>query len=254
MIILLSPAKSLDFEPLNGIPRSQPRFKKDTLELVDIMKKKKEEDLKSMMKISDKLASLNVARFKMFESSHTRANSKQAVFAFRGDVYQGLNADDFSKKELDFAQKHVRLLSGLYGLLRPLDVIQPYRLEMGTKLKTKRGNTLYEFWGDSITGKINEDLKASGKKAVINLASVEYFSSVDRGAIRGDIYDIRFKEWRGGVYKIVSFNAKKARGYMTRYIVKNGVTNPEKIKGFDLEGYSFNHELSSDRDWTFTRG
>lgn len=254
MIILLSPAKSLDFHPKPELARTQARFKKDTFELASVMKKKKSKDLKSLMSISDKLAELNVSRFQSFAESHTKENSKQAMYAFTGDVYVGLDAESFDEKDIDFAQKHVRMLSGFYGLLRPLDVMQPYRLEMGTKLKTKRGKDLYEFWGDKIALKIQEDLKANGKdKAVINLASREYFKAVDLDALDCDLYNIQFLELRDDEFKFISFNAKKARGFMTKFIVKNKITDPEKIKGFDMEGYMFNEELSKERDWVFTR-
>ncbi|NND31148.1 MAG: peroxide stress protein YaaA [Saprospiraceae bacterium] len=253
MIILLSPAKSLDYNPIPGVPRTQSRFKKDTLELAAVMKEKNEKDLKKLMSISDKLAALNVARFKSFAKSHTEQNSKQAMFAFTGDVYQGLDATSFSKKDIEYAQEHVRMLSGLYGILRPLDVMQPYRLEMGTRLETSRGKDLYEFWGDRIAKKINADLKSTGSNAIINLASKEYFKSVDVDKLKGTLYNINFLELRDGEYKFISFSAKKARGFMTKYIVKNKLTDPEKIKGFNLEKYAFSPELSSKRDWVFTR-
>lgn len=253
MIILLSPAKSLDHNPLADVARTQPRFKKQTSELATIMKRQTEKDLKDLMHISDKLASLNAARFKAFTSAHTDKNAKQAMFAFTGDVYQGLDATSFSEKEIAYAQTHVRILSGFYGLLRPLDVIQPYRLEMGTRLKNKEGENLYSFWGDLITKKINEDLKLSGGNAIINLASQEYFKAVNTGVLKGTLYNIQFLEDRDGEFKFVSFNAKKARGFMTKYIVKNNIVTPEEIKGFDLEGYNYNADLSSTFDWVFTR-
>ncbi|MCB0688276.1 MAG: peroxide stress protein YaaA [Saprospiraceae bacterium] len=253
MIILLSPAKSLDFNPKPDVPRTQPRFKNDTFELADIMKKKSAGDLKKLMSISDKLADLNTSRFEAFKESHTKENSKQAMFAFTGDVYVGLDANSFDEKDIEFAQEHVRMLSGFYGLLRPLDVMQPYRLEMGTKLKTKRGKNLYEFWGDRIAKKIQEDLKSSENNALINLASQEYFKAVDLDVIDDDLYNIQFLEMRDDAYKFISFNAKKARGLMTKYIVKNKITTPEKIKGFNLDGYMYNPELSKDKDWVFTR-
>ncbi len=253
MIVLLSPAKSLNFEPEVKATRSQPRFKNETWNLASKMKTKKAKDLRDMMSISQKLADLNVARYHAFSKSHNHDNSKQAIFAFTGDVYQGLQADKFTKKDLEFAQNHVRILSGVYGALRPLDVIQPYRLEMGTKLKTDKGKDLYDFWGESVTKLINKDLKNSPTKAVINLASQEYYQVIKPEVLDAKVYDIDFREWRDGKFKFISFNAKKARGFMTHYIVKNKVTNPEKVKGFNLEGYTFNEELSSDSSWTFTR-
>ncbi|NND08136.1 MAG: peroxide stress protein YaaA [Saprospiraceae bacterium] len=253
MIILLSPAKSLNFDPRADVPRTQPRLKKDVLELADVMKTKRAKDLRALMKISQKLADLNEGRFKNFSASHTKDNSKQAMFAFTGDVYQGLEADTFTEKQIDYAQEHVRMLSGLYGLLRPLDIMQPYRLEMGTKLKTGRGENLYEFWGSKIAKLINKDLKATGSRAVINLASNEYFKSVDQGVLDADVYDIDFRELRDGKFKFISFSAKKARGYMTQYIVKKKLKDPQKIKAFDMEGYMFNESLSEERRWVFTR-
>lgn len=253
MIVLLSPAKSLDFTPRPELARSQPRFRKDTLELVGIMKKKSAGDLKKLMSISEKLADLNVERFKAFKAEHNKENSKQAIFAFTGDVYVGLDAGLFNEEDLAFAQDHVRMLSGLYGLLRPLDTMQPYRLEMGTKLKTSRGKDLYDFWGSAITGKIKEDLKSTGSRFLINLASQEYYKAVDLKSLDCDLYNIQFLELRDDEFKFISFSAKKARGYMTRYIVKNKITDPEKIKGFNLEGYLYNAALSVDKNWVFTR-
>lgn len=253
MIILLSPAKSLNYDPLPDLERTQPRFKKDTLELAEIMKGKSTSDLRKLMHISEKLADLNYERFQNFSKSYTQKNAKQAMFAFTGDVYQGLEAGTFTEKQIEYAQDHVRMLSGLYGILRPLDVMQPYRLEMGTKLKTPRGSNLYEFWGDRIAKTINKDLKATGSEVLINLASNEYYKAVDMNALNANIYDIDFRELRGDEFKFISFSAKKARGFMTQYIVKKKLKDPEKIKGFDLEGYMYNEELSSDRKWTFTR-
>ncbi len=252
MIILLSPAKSLNYDKVDA-PRTQPRFKEDTMELVSIMKGKKAGDLRKLMSISEKLADLNVQRFQDFEKSHNVRNSKQAIFAFTGDVYQGLEAETFSDEDIAFAQDHVRMLSGLYGLLRPLDVMQPYRLEMGTKLKTDKGKNLYEFWGSSIASLIAKDLKKIKSDVIINLASQEYFKAVDTDTIDADIYDIHFKEYRGDDLKFISFNAKKARGYMTQYIVKNKITTPGDLKAFDLEGYSFAPDLSEEKSFFFIR-
>ena len=253
MIILLSPAKSLDFEPLPNIARTQARLKKDTMELVEVMRPKKAADLKRLMHISDKLADLNAARFKAFKKSHAGKHAKQAMFAFTGDVYVGLEAPSFTPKQVSFAQDHLRILSGLYGLLRPLDVIQPYRLEMGTRLKTSRGDKLYDFWGSSITKLINKDLKASKSKWLLNLASQEYFKSVDRSSIIAPIIDVDFREFRDGKLKFISFSAKKARGLLSKYAIKHRVQSPEKLKGFNYEGYAYNAEESTDGLMTFTR-
>jgi cytoplasmic iron level regulating protein YaaA (DUF328/UPF0246 family) len=253
MLILLSPAKSLDFEPKPVLPQTQPKFKPETLELASIMKEKSTGDLKKLMSISDKLADLNYQRYQQFSESFTRKNSKQAFFAFTGDVYQGLEAASLTEHQLEYAQEHVRMLSGLYGILRPFDVIQPYRLEMGTKLPTGRGKNLYDFWGDKIALQINKELKNQGSRVLINLASNEYFKAVDRATLKAEIYEIDFRELRGDEYKFISFNAKKARGFMTQYIVRKRLKDPEKIKGFDMEGYHFNEDLSKDKHWVFTR-
>ena len=253
MIVLLSPAKSLNFADECTYPRSQARFKEQTGELATIMRQKNRNDLRQLMSISEKLADLNVGRYQAFTPAHTKRNAKQALFAFRGDVYQGLDADTLNAKDIQFAQIHVRILSGLYGLLRPLDVIQPYRLEMGTKLVTQKGKNLYEFWDDRITKLLNRDLKASGTKHIINLASQEYFNAIQTSNLKGDIYNIHFKEYRGDELKFISFNAKKARGFMTRYIVENKITDPEAIKGFDLESYMYSPDLSQGKEWVFTR-
>lgn len=243
MIVLLSPAKSLDFNPIEG-SRTQPRFKQQAAELAQVMKTKTQKDLKDLMHISDKLAELNHERFQQFTPSHTKKDSKPSVFAFQGDVYQGLMAETFTKSQLEFAQDHVRILSGLYGLLRPLDVIKPYRLEMGTKLKTSMGKNLYDFWGSSITDLINKDLSGHQHQVVVNLASNEYFKSVQKNDLKGELCNIDFREFRDGKLKFISFSAKKARGFMTQYIVKNKITSPAKLKDFDLEGYRYNEELS----------
>lgn len=217
------------------------------------MKGKNTNDLKKLMSISDKLADLNVERFQLFESSHHKENSKQAMYAFTGDVYQGLNATEFDQNDVEFAQKHIRILSGLYGLLRPLDTMQPYRLEMGTKLTTPRGKNLYEFWSDNIARKINADLKEIGSNTVINLASQEYYKSVASGTLKADVYNISFLEFRDGKYKIISFSAKKARGYMSQFIVKNRIEDPLDLRHFAMENYMYNQEMSDDRTFVFTR-
>ncbi len=253
MLVLLSPAKSLDFQPLKDIPRTQARLKKDAQELVEVMRPKKPNDLKKLMSISDKLADLNVARFQAFKKSHAGNHAKQAMYAFTGDVYVGLDANSFTKSQVDFAQRHLRILSGLYGLLRPLDVIQPYRLEMGTKLKTARGDKLYDFWGDTISNLINKDLKQLGSKLVLNLASQEYLKAVSRNAIKAQIIDVNFKELRDGKLKFISFSAKKARGLLSQYIVKNKVTTMEQVKGFNYEGYAYHADASTDDQLLFTR-
>ena len=253
MLLLISPAKTLNFDPTDLKKKSKPRFLEESQALVDIMKKKSAGDIKKLMKVSDKIANLNVERYHNFQTPFTLKNAKQAIFAFRGDVYTGLEADSFEKEDLEFAQKHLRILSGLYGVLKPLDLMQAYRLEMGTSLANGHGKNLYEFWGDKITKTINRDAKSSKSQAIINLASKEYFSVLQPKDFKTDLYNVNFKEERNGVFKIISFSAKKARGMMCNYVIKNKLTEPEHLKGFDYEGYVFNEDLSSDREFIFTR-
>jgi len=253
MLLLVSPAKTLNFDPTDLKKKSKPRFLTESQSLVDIMKKQSAGDIKKLMKVSDKIANLNVERYQNFSTPFTLKNAKQSVLAFRGDVYTGLDADSFDAKDLEFAQKHLRILSGLYGVLKPLDLMQAYRLEMGTKLSNGHGKNLYEFWGDKITKTINKDVKASGSKAIINLASKEYFSVLQPTAFKADLYNVHFKEERNGVFKIISFSAKKARGMMCNFIIKNKLTEPEHLIGFDMDNYVYNEKLTSERDLVFTR-
>ncbi len=253
MIVLLSPAKSLDYQPTEVDMHSQIRFPEESEKLVSVLKKKSKKSLKELMNISEDLANLNAQRYQAFEPEYNEENSKQAVLAFKGDVYLSLQADDFTEKELEFAQEHLRILSGLYGLLRPLDRIQPYRLEMGTSLKIRRKNNLYEFWGDKITKLLNEDLESNGNQTIINLASKEYFKSVKPKALQGEVINIIFKEWRGEKLKIIAFNAKKARGDMARQIVKQQITDPELLKTLDVQGYIFDESISKEKDWVFVK-
>ena len=254
MLIVISPAKKLDFD--NAAPvtdHTQPEMLDDARELVDRARELSAAELGKLMKISDKLAELNHERFREWHTPFTEQNAKQALFAFKGDVYAGMQAETLSESEAAFAQDHLRILSGLYGVLRPLDLMQPYRLEMGTKLSNPRGKDLYAFWGQRITDKLNEALRTQGDDVLINLASNEYFKSVNTEKLDGRIITPNFKEWRDGKLKIVSFSAKKARGLMTRYIIENRIGDPEKIKAFDLEGYSFDPEQSDGANWIFTR-
>lgn len=250
MILLISPAKTLDFDAINQKKHTLPTLLEESTQLVGVLKKKSAEDLKQLMKVSDKIADLNVARFNSFETPFTRKNAKQAIYAFRGDVYTGLDADSFDQKDLTFAQKHLRILSGLYGVLRPLDLMQPYRLEMGTKLSNGFGKNLYEFWDSKITNQINA---AAGKQPIINLASNEYFKSVKTDQLKGDLYTANFKEYRDGKWKIIAFNAKKARGMMCHYVIKNKLTKPEELVGFNYDNYVYNESLSDERNIIFTR-
>jgi len=253
MLLLISPAKTLDFSETPFQQYTQPVFPKESKKLVSILKNMQAEDLKKLMGVSDKIAELNVHRFKSFKTPFTLKNAKQAILAFRGDVYTGLNADEFDEADMDFAQQHLRILSGLYGVLKPFDLMQAYRLEMGTKLQNEKGKNLYNFWDEKITKQLNKDLKESNGRVIINLASKEYFKSVQSKQLAGDLYTVNFKEDKNGTYKIVAFFAKKARGMMCNYVIKNKLTDPEHLKGFDYEGYVFNPDLSSEREFIFTR-
>ena len=253
MILLLSPAKTLDFSETELTNHSTPRLLADSEKLVSILKKKSARSLKKLMSVSDAIAELNVERFQSFETPFKLNNAKQAVLAFKGDVYSGLQAETFDADDFDFAQTHLRILSGLYGLLTPLDLMQPYRLEMGTRLRQGRKKNLYEFWDKKITELINEDLKNSGNDIVLNLASKEYFHAVKPNLLDGKLLHVHFKELRNGTYKVIGFNAKKARGAMARQIIKNKITTVENIKPLDVDGYQFNEKLSDDVNLVFTK-
>lgn len=253
MLILLSPAKTLDETPKTNQGTELPKFRKKTLELAGILKDYPPKKLKSLMHISDKLAELNHKRYQDFSSRYTPTNSKAAIYAFRGDVYVGLQADTMDKKDLEFAQKHLRILSGFYGLLRPMDKMQPYRLEMGTSLKNEKGSNLYDFWQDTITKEINASLKANGNNLLINLASNEYYKAVLQNKLKAEVLNIGFKEYRDEKLKFISFSAKKARGLMSQYIIKNKITQKEDLKGFDYEGYMYKDDLSTSKEYMFVR-
>jgi uncharacterized protein len=253
MLILLSPAKSLNEGIGTNHDFTQPRLMTQSWRLIKTLKKFKPKELSDLMDISDNLAKENVKRNKSFKRTHTLENSKTAIETFDGDVYKGLSAVDFDEKDMDFAQKHIRILSGLYGVLRPLDLMQEYRLEMGTSLKTDLGTNLYQFWDDKVTKLINKDLKESGTDLIVNLASNEYFKVIQKKKIKGNILNINFKEYHNGTLKFISFNAKKARGLMSRYIVKNQLTSIEEMKGFNTDNYHFDEKESTDYDWLFVR-
>lgn len=253
MIILISPAKTLDFSPSNMQAHSNPRMLADSEKLVKILKKKSARSLKNLMSVSDNIAALNVERYQNYATPFTLENAKQAMLAFKGDVYTGLEAESFGDAETEFAQKHLRILSGLYGLLKPLDLMQAYRLEMGTRLKNGRKKSLYEFWGSKITDMINADLEASSGNVIFNLASKEYYHAVKEKELKGDVYHINFKENRNGVYKIISFTAKKARGTMSKLIIQNKITQVEDLKKLDVDGHVFNAELSDSSNFIFTK-
>lgn len=253
MIIVLSPAKSLDMTPSQQDNYSLPVLKSEANKLAKTLKRYDIEGLRSLMSISEKLATENVSRYKTFKPRGYESQGKRAVDTFVGDVYRGLDVSDFNKRDYDFAQKHLRILSGLYGVLRPLDMMQPYRLEMGTKLSTDKGENLYEYWGNKITNEINKSLKESKESTLINLASEEYFKSIKKDKLKGEILTINFKEYKGDKLKFVSFTAKVARGMMARYIIKNRIKKLEDIKGFAEDRYSFSEEHSSEKNWLFVR-
>lgn len=254
MLTLISPAKTLDFETQPSTTKSStPESLKHSKELVDILKQESAAKLSKLMGISPKLAELNVERFKTWKTPFTCENSKQAILAFKGDVYLGLNAEKYSLRDFNFAQKHLRILSGLYGALKPLDLIQPYRLEMGTRLKTRHGKNLYQFWGDRITQCIQCELQSHKNKTLVNLASNEYFKSVNSKLLESPVVTPVFKDYSKGTYKVMSFFAKKARGTMTSYIINNRIDKPDQIKDFDVDGYRFDANYSSDQEWVFTR-
>ncbi len=254
MIAVVSPAKTLNFEkPAKGTP-TKPRLLKCANELIGILRTKSPDDLKELMDISDNLAELNVDRYQSYKKSHSEHNAKPSVFAFQGDVYQGLRADSFNEQDLAFAQTHFRILSGLYGLLRPMDLIQPYRLEMGTRLAFDDYNTLYQYWDDTILKLLLKDLKAQGDNIIINLASNEYFKSIEKKGVKARIVDVEFKEFKNGEYKIISFFAKKARGLISRYIIQNQINDVEALKNFQDENYYFDDKASSENFLAFKRG
>ena len=254
MLFLLSPAKSLDFEtPADGVPHSEPLFVKQSTELIKVLKTQSPQAIASLMNLSDALAQLNVARYQAWKPKFTEKNSKQAVLAFNGDVYEGLDAKSLKAKDLAWAQDHVAILSGLYGVLRPLDWMQPYRLEMGTALANDKGSNLYKFWGSQIANYLNERLSAEQEPIIVNLASQEYFKSVDRKALKARVIECVFEDFKGGKYKIISFNAKRARGLMTRFAVTHQVKTPKALEGFNLEGYAFDAAVSEPDRKVFRR-
>jgi cytoplasmic iron level regulating protein YaaA (DUF328/UPF0246 family) len=250
MIILISPAKTLDYSTPHIEKYSKPDFTSDIKSLVGVMKKKSAKEIADLMSVSENLANLNEERYKTFQKEFTQDNSKQALLAFKGDVYTKIDVANYTEDEFNFAQDHLRILSGLYGLLKPLDLIQPYRLEMGTRLETKKGNNLYEYWGSKIAKAINAVADGS---PIVNLASQEYFKAVDLKALKSPVINVHFKEHRDGKYKVIGLFAKQARGMMTDFAIKNKLTDPEKLKTFNLEGYEFSEPLSSDQDWVFVR-
>ena len=254
MLIVISPAKTLDFETPPKVPTfTLPDFLDDSAELIDELRSYEPYRLGDLMGISPKLADLNSNRYHNWSLPFTADNAKQSVLAFKGDVYAGLDADNLSADDLQFAQAHLRILSGLYGVLKPLDLMQPYRLEMGTKLKNRRGKNLYDFWDDRINKTLNDELAGQDSPVLVNLASNEYFKSVQPERLNARIVTPTFKEARNGDYKFISFTAKKARGLMSRYIIRNRLAEPDDLRGFDLEGYRYNDALSDTDSPVFTR-
>ena len=254
MLAVISPAKTLDFESVCPPHQtSEPAYLTQSGMLIATLRSKSKAQLQALMGISENLAELNHQRYQEWTLPFTEDNARAALFAFKGDVYTGFTLDTYNPTDLQFTQRHLRILSGLYGLLRPLDLIQPYRLEMGTSLKTRRGTNLYQFWGDKITQGINESLTESQSDILVNLASQEYFGAVSPKKIHAEVISPQFRDFKGGQYKIISFFAKRARGMMCDFIVKNRITDPEALNAFDREGYRYNPELSEALRPVFTR-
>lgn len=253
IISVLSPAKSLDFESKVDISKTtEPRFLEQSEKIAKKLKTLSRNKLADLMSISTQLADLNYGRNQEWEVDHSD-NAKPCFFAFDGDVYTGLEASSLTQENVSFAQDHVRILSGLYGLLRPLDLIHPYRLEMGTKLPIGRKKNLYEFWDDQISLRLNVDFGDSSEKVLLNLASNEYFKSVQTKKLDAKVLDVDFKDFKNGKYKVISFFAKKARGAMARFQIENEINKTNDLKGFEWEGYTFNDKLSEESKWVFTR-
>ena len=253
MLLVISPAKTLDFETPCHAEASYPRFRKETMELIGVLKEKSPEEIQQLMDLSENLAELNVSRYNKFRVAKHPKVAKQSMFAFKGDVYVGLEAEELDDEDILYAQEHLRILSGLYGLLRPLDIIQPYRLEMGTRLAFDDYTTLYNYWADKIALLMNRELKKQGDKVLINLASQEYFKALNRKPLKARIIDVEFLDQKNGQYKVISFFAKKARGMMARYIIKNRINEPEGMQGFTEEGYYFDHANSTADKMIFRR-
>ena len=254
MLIVVSPAKSLDYEsPLTTESGTPPQFMQQSEILIERLREFSPPQVAELMGIGDKLADLNFGRYLSWKPRATKKNARPAVLAFKGDVYLGLQAENFTQADLDYAQEHMRILSGLYGLLRPLDMMQPYRLEMGTKLSTERGKNLYEFWGEQITEALNKQLKKTESPVLLNLASNEYFSAVKPKLLAGELVSPVFKDYKSGQYKIISFFAKKARGSMSRWVIQNRIEDPDQLLKFDVDGYYYSEAESKPGKPTFLR-
>jgi len=255
MIILINSSKTLDFQQKARISKHTiPELKKDADYLVKELCKLSESDFSKLLKTSEKLTNLNIERYAVWRTQMKGSNAKQALLAFKGDIYSGMDVDNYKIKDFDFAQKHVRILSGLYGILRPLDLMQPYRLEMATKLATSRGKDIYQFWGTKINESVSNLLKGEKSGVLVNLCSMEYFKSTKPVSLDAKIITPLFKEYRDGSYRFVTLYAKKARGLMCNYIIRNHLKRVDDLKSFNAAGYRFNKRISSDGAWAFTRG
>jgi cytoplasmic iron level regulating protein YaaA (DUF328/UPF0246 family) len=254
MLMLLSPAKKLDYDsPVRTTLDSQPLFAKEASALIDVLRPKSAGEIAKLMSLSDALAQLNVERYAAWKPKFTKADARQAVLAFNGDVYEGLRAEGLPDTKLQWAQEHLVILSGLYGALRPLDLMRPYRLEMGTKLNNPSGADLYAYWGSQIAEYLNQRLAKDKSPWVLNLASEEYFKSVDLKALKARVVQCVFQDYKSGAWKIVSFYAKRARGLMARYVIDHAITTPEALTGFDSEGYAYDAKASSADKLVFRR-
>ncbi|WP_028356899.1 peroxide stress protein YaaA [Brackiella oedipodis] len=255
MLFVLSPAKKLDYDSAlsQDYDATQPLMVEPATELIAVLKQKSPQEIADLMKLSDNLAQLNYERYQDWQPEFNQSNARQAILAFNGDVYEGLQANTLNQQQMQWAQEHVLTLSGLYGVLRPLDLMRPYRLEMGTRLATDKGKNLYEFWGSHIADYINQRLAHHKSQFLINLASEEYFKSVDRKTLKYPVITVVFQEKRDGKYKVISFNAKKARGYMTRFAIEQEAQRPEDLKAFNTEGYAFDASASDEETFVFRR-
>ncbi|MEN9886227.1 MAG: hypothetical protein RL758_805 [Pseudomonadota bacterium] len=254
MLFVISPAKALDYEsPIPQVEHTKPLFAKQAAELIEVLREKSPQQIAELMDLSDALSTLNVARYQAWSSRFTAKNSREAVFAFDGDVYDGLQARHMAAPQLEWLPDHLRILSGLYGVLRPFDRMQAYRLEMGTSLVTDKGKNLYQFWGKTIAQHLQNELDAQDNPVLVNLASMEYFKSVDLKTIKAPVIECVFQEDRAGAWKVVSFMAKRARGLMTRFAAEQGIDRVDGLKGFNLEGYAFDKKASTAGKWLFRR-
>lgn len=254
MLFLLSPAKTLDYDsPIPEVGHTLPRFPAESQALIEVLRRWTPAQIATLMGLSDPLATLNVARYQAWSPKFTGRNSRQAVLAFDGDVYDGLGARQLAPSDLDWAQQHLRILSGLYGVLRPLDWMQPYRLEMGTALPVGGARNLYQFWGTRIAESLDADAAAVKTPVIVNLASQEYFKAVNRKALKARVIDCVFEEWKAGAWKVISFPAKKARGLMARYAITRRIETPRRLEAFDLEGYAFDPAASQPDRLVFRR-